>query len=627
MMQNAKISAIEIVPVTTPSTCAPVTVDFDTTANGVSLQGGKYVSKQWESLGLTLSAVGGLEGEDRPRIFDTSYVGNDPDLGAPNEFCTNPGPGKGDGGEPGQIGENCVPQGNALIVQTADETITIPDDNVDGGSIAMDFSKDVSYVSEIGLLDIDYDALLIITYHDGGVDVIDVPVLGDNSFQKIAINKWNVKRMVLDLTRSGAITFISFCHGNAPPTSIPTNSPPTMRLPTREPPTPNPPTPPTEVPPTPAPPTPAPPTKDPPTLEACTEVEVDFSSVNCSTLSPGSGQQCSTGQCPQGEVCDDDPSTFSCTCRQLNGCDSANSTQCATEDSSCPPGKLCRRDGEVCSCQDLCGGEALGTCGNGECPTGQVCDDDPSSLSCTCRQLSTETISTSTDITQSGTTTSGGGTTTTTEPVSTATDTTEGGTTTSEAGTTTTTTMTTTEAVPTVAPSMTVSPSPSPDSTVSPSPSPDSTLFPSPSADSTVSPSSSPDSTSDMTTTTTTTTTSTCATTCAEPDCKDCNYELLTWADFQGPDLPANAAEDAYIFTGPVLNWNSHVSVQEKDANCQLTGDWICCIKEIDSCAIVDKSQSATKGAQFETNALLQHEQYHYYRAKKERNSSYARPI
>lgn len=220
--QKAKISAIEIRPAgALPATCTPVTVDFGSTANGVALQGGMYVSDEWASIGMSLWTIGGLAGETRPRLFNTSSVGNDPDLGAPNEWCPMPGPGKGVDGKPDGKGPNCDPLGLVLIIQNEDDTITVPDDNVNGGSIVLDFTTDVPYIAEIGLLDIDYDASITLTHHNKrGADMIDVPVTGDNSFQRVSIDKWNVKRMVFELTRSGAIAYISFCHGNSPP---PTN--------------------------------------------------------------------------------------------------------------------------------------------------------------------------------------------------------------------------------------------------------------------------------------------------------------------------------------------------------------------------------------------------------------------
>ena len=73
-------------PATEPTPSPPtggeicVKVDFSETAGGIPLDGGDDVEDEWEAYGLTLSAAGGLG--SLPRLFDTSSVGNDPDLGS-----------------------------------------------------------------------------------------------------------------------------------------------------------------------------------------------------------------------------------------------------------------------------------------------------------------------------------------------------------------------------------------------------------------------------------------------------------------------------------------------------------------------------------------------------------------
>ena len=229
----------------------------------------KMLKREWDAYGLVLSAAGGRG--SRPRLFDTAFVGNDPDLGSPNEKCTPSGPGEGEGGEPGSEGENCKFLGNVLIIQTSDESITIPDDNVDGGSILFEFKSPVLFES-LSLLDMDYASYItILTETDAGemneLPPIDVELLGDNSFQTVDINVENVKQVIVSFTRSGAVTDIAFCYPSTEPTPVPptpasaTPAPPS----TNAPPTPVPATKPTPVPPTNALPTPAPPTKAPPT--------------------------------------------------------------------------------------------------------------------------------------------------------------------------------------------------------------------------------------------------------------------------------------------------------------------------------------------------------------------------
>jgi hypothetical protein len=117
---------------------------------GSDFRDSRYVSDQWISFGTTaLSSSGGLASTNYPCLFNTSSVGNDPGLGSPNEYCTPSGPGKSLEGGPLGAGPNCDPMGNALIIQNSDESITIPDDSVDGGSILFDFSPDLSCVSRI----------------------------------------------------------------------------------------------------------------------------------------------------------------------------------------------------------------------------------------------------------------------------------------------------------------------------------------------------------------------------------------------------------------------------------------------------------------------------------------------
>jgi hypothetical protein len=124
--------------------------------NGTAIPGGTYVQDQWlAAYGLLLSACGGFG--DAPRLFNTSDIGDeligDSDLGSPNQFCSPSGPGVGAGGKPDQPGENCVPQGNVLIIQ--EEDTEQPDDSEDGCCITFDFINKVEYVYEIGLMDID----------------------------------------------------------------------------------------------------------------------------------------------------------------------------------------------------------------------------------------------------------------------------------------------------------------------------------------------------------------------------------------------------------------------------------------------------------------------------------------
>lgn len=191
--------------------CTPKEIDFN------NLSRGEYVGTQYEaSLGVTFSASGGFG--HKPRVFDTArpfdkaHPGTaedgDPDLGSPNQHCHPSGPGVGEGGEPGEPGENCKAQGNALIIEESGGNT--PDDNQDGGTIAIDFSPP-AYIKSMGFLDIDFAAYVTVFDANGGQDRIDLQLLGDNSFQEQFINLGNVKKIEVTFKRSGALTFLKLC--------------------------------------------------------------------------------------------------------------------------------------------------------------------------------------------------------------------------------------------------------------------------------------------------------------------------------------------------------------------------------------------------------------------------------
>jgi hypothetical protein len=157
---------------------------------------------------LALSTKGGLPGKNCARLFNTSADAensNNPDLGSPNNKCSPAGPAIGRVDEPTGAGPNCKPLGNFLIIQNHNPEITIPDNNVNGGTIFFSFDGKAEYVSDIGLLDIDYKTLITVVWKTAnGVmtkDTFRVPLLGDNSYQVFAINTPNVKQVMLKLKK------------------------------------------------------------------------------------------------------------------------------------------------------------------------------------------------------------------------------------------------------------------------------------------------------------------------------------------------------------------------------------------------------------------------------------------
>lgn len=200
-----------------PEDCNLLKVNFNVDAYGNVVEPGTYPREEWLPFGFELFAEGGVG--TLPRIFDSTNPGTvqegDPDLGAPNKACPGGGPGHGVGGEPGKRGMNCERRGNVLIIQEPNNKPDIPDDNVDGGMITLDFPyPGGQYVKEIGLLDADYGARIIVGYEtETGYKERELvaELLGDNSFQIVEIDQANVTEIRVILVRSGGITDITFC--------------------------------------------------------------------------------------------------------------------------------------------------------------------------------------------------------------------------------------------------------------------------------------------------------------------------------------------------------------------------------------------------------------------------------
>jgi hypothetical protein len=90
-------------------------------------------------------------------VFNSSDIAGrcyDPDLGSPNEFCPNRGPGIGKGGRPRSAFPNCVPQNNLLIIQNKDYDENDPNDSPCGGCFIFEFERSVVLLN-MGLLDIE----------------------------------------------------------------------------------------------------------------------------------------------------------------------------------------------------------------------------------------------------------------------------------------------------------------------------------------------------------------------------------------------------------------------------------------------------------------------------------------
>jgi len=200
------------VPVPTTRACVNTCVDFSTSNDGTVLRHGDYVMSDWlQDYHMTIETTGG-----KARIYDTSKNGRNPHLGSPNEKCSPPGPGVGEGGEPGTIGENCNAQGNALIVQDSDELE--PDDSPSGGSITMSFDCPLEHLLSVGLLGLDDKETYSFEITDNDDHDIIIPFigLGRNSFQEAIFSFDNVTSLTFTLPKEGAISSICFCLDRTP---------------------------------------------------------------------------------------------------------------------------------------------------------------------------------------------------------------------------------------------------------------------------------------------------------------------------------------------------------------------------------------------------------------------------
>lgn len=154
------------------------------------------------------------------RVYDTSRKNfRDRDLGSPNETCNPPGLGRGAGGKRGKLGENCVPQGNVLVIQ--ESNIKKVDDSSAGGAIRFDFEASKQYsLLNVGLLDIDDGTLNRIVSKDRtGVYITTMSKgLGNNAFQEIKVDQGHeeaLSSVIVLFTGSGSVSYLTLCETTA----------------------------------------------------------------------------------------------------------------------------------------------------------------------------------------------------------------------------------------------------------------------------------------------------------------------------------------------------------------------------------------------------------------------------
>lgn len=188
-------------------TC-PRVVNFDETTLGVprGLLAGETVTDQFLNLGLTISAVNANASHpDKAILFDSEHpTGGDTDLMTPNDAVP---------GNDEPLGLVLIIAENDVDVAPADGLVDDPDDEAAGGTIEFRFKQAVTFLSA-RVLDVDgveVDRFRFFDAADVEITSIVIPNAPDGSVQLVPANVSGVRRAVLELGGSGAVTRIRFC--------------------------------------------------------------------------------------------------------------------------------------------------------------------------------------------------------------------------------------------------------------------------------------------------------------------------------------------------------------------------------------------------------------------------------
>lgn len=197
------------------SIAGPLLLDFNSFANGTPSQNGEILSGfEFADPGFGFITLSTNDPNNHPlQIFDTSNPTFDRDLGTANEDFG--GPGRGDGGQAGQLGANTEALGNVLIISGTNDT-SEANDYARGGVISIDIEQgaDISYVD---ILDIDRGDRTIITALDADGNVLRetlTPDFGDNAVARVGLQLEDVFTLQVEFEAGGAVSGICFDDGD-----------------------------------------------------------------------------------------------------------------------------------------------------------------------------------------------------------------------------------------------------------------------------------------------------------------------------------------------------------------------------------------------------------------------------
>ncbi|MFQ5598950.1 MAG: hypothetical protein ACE5G2_00190 [Candidatus Krumholzibacteriia bacterium] len=161
---------------------------------------------------MTVTTENDGSGPDLAIVFDSADpTGGDVDLGTPNEDFG--GPGKGNGGEEGEDGENADALGHLFVIadneidDDGDGLVDVPEDEADGGMMRFDFSHEGYLSLTIIDVDEDEDEPVLRLYRSGAlVGTVTGESLGNNSAQHLDLTAYGeVDAVEIDMDGSHGI--------------------------------------------------------------------------------------------------------------------------------------------------------------------------------------------------------------------------------------------------------------------------------------------------------------------------------------------------------------------------------------------------------------------------------------
>lgn len=198
---SGAIAGVDLIP-------CPRVINFDETSTGIprNFMAGEQITNQFANLGVLINVVNNdPQHPDKGILFDSEdRTGGDDDLLTPN-------PNVPSNNKP--LGFVLIIAENDIDVAPADGFVDDPDDEFAGGEIRFRFNADVTFMSA-NVLDVDDNEIDFWRFYDAAdnqIGSILIPDAADGNVQLVTANISGVRRAVLELGGSGAVTNVKFC--------------------------------------------------------------------------------------------------------------------------------------------------------------------------------------------------------------------------------------------------------------------------------------------------------------------------------------------------------------------------------------------------------------------------------